>query len=92
MVIDSSAAFNITHDGDFKVKKSEEVQEIKPVEGLGNSNESALDIDRDRVTEKKPETRQFDTGDMYKQNGEIDREGNQDKNTEINAKTIDMVI
>jgi len=92
MVIDSSAVINIAYDGDLKVKKKEEGQEIKPVDGSGSGSEPELNINKDQITEKTPEARKLDTGDIYKQNGEIKDEENSGKNQEMKAKTIDIVI
>jgi hypothetical protein len=90
MFIDSSVVINLPHDGEFKVKKREGVEDIKPVEKSGDSDEPDLDVDRDKITEKAPETRRFDTGELYNKYGAIDRE--RDGNTEMKAKNIDVII
>ena len=90
MVIDSSAVINLPHDGEFRIKKRQDAEEIKPVEKSGNSDEPELDISRDKITEKTPETRRFDAGDLYNKYGEIDSD--RDKDTEMMTKTIDVIV
>lgn len=92
MVIDSSVVINNPHEGEFRVKKREDAEKIKPVEGSGKSDVPELDIDKDKVKEKTPETRRFDTGEIYKKNGEIDREWNREENSGMKAKTIDLLV
>ena len=90
MVIDSSVVINHHNDGELRAKKRDGPSEIKPVEKSGSSDEPELDIRRDKITEKPPETRRFDTGDLYNKYGSIDRE--RYENTEMNARTIDVII
>ena len=92
MVIDSSVVINSPHDGEFRAKKREGPEEIKPVEKSGNSDGPELDISRDKITEKTPETRSFDTGDLYNKYGEIDRDSNGDENAATKAITIDVIV
>ena len=90
MLIDSSVVINLPHDGEFRAKKREGPEEIKPVERSGHGDEPELDINRDKITEKTPETRSFDAGDIYNKYGEVGRDRNE--NTEVKAKTIDVVV
>ena len=92
MVIDSSVVINLPHDGEFKVKKREGPEEIKPVEKSGDSDEPELDISRDKITEKSPETRRFDTGELYNKYGEIDRDRNSDSNVEEKVNSINVIV
>ena len=90
MLIDSSIVINLPSDGEFRAKKREGPEEIKPVEKSGNGYEPELDIKRDKITEKTPETRRFDAGDIYNKYGEVDRDRNED--TEVKVKAIDLVV
>ena len=92
MVIDSSIVVNNPHDGEFRVKKREDAEKIKPVEDAGNSDEPELNIEKDKITEKSHEKRYFDTGDIYNKNGEIDQEWKRDENKEMKAQTIDLLV
>lgn len=92
MVIDSSVVINLPNDGEFRVKKRQDAAEIKPVEQSGKSDDPELDISRDKITEKTPETRRFDTGEIYNKYGEIGYERNGDGETEIKPKTIDVIV
>lgn len=92
MLIDSSAVINLPNDGEFRAKKRQNAEEIKPVEKSGNSDEPELDNNRDKITEKTPDTRRFDTGDIYNKYGEVGRERERDDNTEVKAKTIDVIV
>ena len=44
MVIDSSVVINLPGDGEFRAKKRDGPEKIKPVETSGNSYEPELDI------------------------------------------------
>ena len=92
MVIDSSVVI-LPNEGEFKVKKKEAAEEIRPVETSGRNDGAELDLKRDKITEKTPEQRNFDTGYMYNKNGNLnnDESGNQDP-TGMNLKSIDVVV
>ncbi len=90
MVIDPSVVINLPHDGEFRAKKRAGPEEIKPVEKSGDSDEPELDISRDKITEKTPEIRRFDAGDLYNKYGEIDRD--RDENAGMKANTIDVIV
>jgi hypothetical protein len=92
MVIDSSVVINLPHDGEFRAKKRDGPAEIKPVEKSGNSDEPELDISRDRITEKAPETRRFDAGNLYNKYGEIDRDRSGNENAVMQEDTIDVIV
>ncbi|MBN2419681.1 MAG: hypothetical protein JXL81_09880 [Deltaproteobacteria bacterium] len=92
MVIDSSVVINLPHDGEFRVKKREGPEEIRPVEKSGDGDKPELDIGKDKITGKTPETRRFDAGELYNKYGEIDRERNREDNTGIKANTIDVIV
>ena len=90
MLIDSSVVINLPHDGEFRIKKRQNADEIKPVERSGKGDEPELDIKKDKITEKNPDARRFDAGEIYNKYGEVDRDGNED--TETKAKNIDVVV
>jgi hypothetical protein len=92
MVIDSSVVINLPHDGEFRVKKRQEASEIKPVETSGKGDEPELDISRDKITEKTPEVRSFDAGEIYNKYGEIGNGGNGDDEAQMKTKSIDVII
>jgi len=92
MVIDSSVVINLPHDGEFRVKKRQDTAEIKPVEKSGKSDDPELDISRDKITEKNPEVRRFDAGEIYNKYGEIGHEKKREEETEIKYKTIDVIV
>ena len=92
MVIDSSAVINLPGDGEFRTKKRDGPAKIKPVETSGNSYEPELDISRDKITEKAPETRRFDAGDIYNRYGELDRERSEEQSANVEADTIDVIV
>jgi hypothetical protein len=88
MFIDSSIVVNNPIEGEFKVKKKELIDKIKPVENSGNSEEVELNNNRDKITEKTPDTRRFDTGPLYNKYGETDR----DENAGIKPRSISVVV
>jgi hypothetical protein len=88
MVIDYSAVVNNPNEGEFKVKKKDPIEKIKPVEKSGNSEEAELNNNRDKITEKTPDTRLFDTGPLYNKYGETDR----DENAGIKPRPISVVV
>jgi hypothetical protein len=88
MFIDSSIVVNNPIEGEFKVKKKDPVDKIKPVEKSGSSEEAELNNNRDKITEKTPDTRRFDTGILYNKYGETDR----DENAGIKPKPISVVV
>ncbi len=90
MVIDSSAVIINPNEGEFRIKKREEVENIKPVEGSGKSDGSELNIDKDKIKEKTAGSRRFNTGDIYNKSGGIDRES--DKKIHMKAKTVDLLV
>ena len=92
MVIDSSVVINVPHDGDFRTKKKEGSEDVRPVEKSGDSDKSELDISRDKITEKTPETRRFDAGTIYNKYGELDQDSNREENAEMSKKTIDVIV
>jgi hypothetical protein len=92
MVIDSSVVINNPHDGDFRIKKREDAEKIKPVERSGSSNESENNMEKDKIKEKRHETRRFGIGDMYNKNGAIERERNGNENTGMKATSIDLLV
>ena len=92
MLIDSSVVINLPHDGEFRVKKRQDAAEIKPVEKSGKSDDPDLDISRDKITEKTPEIRRFDAGEIYNKYGEIGQERNGEGETEIKPKSIDLIV
>ena len=90
MIIDSSVVINLPHDGEFRVKKRQNAEEIKPVERSGKGDEPELDISRDKITEKTTDTRHIDAGALYNKYGEVDQAG--DEELEIKAKNIDVIV
>jgi hypothetical protein len=88
MFIDSSVVVNNPIEGEFKVRKKDAFDKIKPVEKSGNSGESELNNNRDKITEKTPNTRLFDTGPLYNKYGETDR----DENAGVKPKPISVVV
>jgi hypothetical protein len=88
MFIDSSVVVINPVEGEFKVKKRDEINKIKPVENSGSSEEMELNNNRDKITEKTPDTRRFDTGTIYNKYGETDR----DENAKINTKPVSVVV
>lgn len=92
MVIDSSTIINVLFENESRIKKAEDSQKIKPVDNAGGGREPELNISKDKVTEKRPDLRRFDTGDIYKQNGDIKNEDTLDHNPGIKTKSIDIVI
>ena len=89
MVIDSSAVVNLPHDGEFRAKKKQDTAEIKPVETSGKGDEPELDISRDKITEKTPEVRRFDAGEIYNKYGEI---SNGDDEGQMKTTSIDVIV
>jgi len=92
MLIDSSVVINLPHDGDFRTKRKEGSEDVRPVEKSGNSDEAELDISRDKITEKTPETWRFDAGTIYNKYGELDRDSNREEDTEMSIKSIDVIV
>ena len=92
MVIDSSVVINLPHDGDFRIKKKEGSEGVRPVEKSGDSDKSELDISRDQIAEKTPETRRFDAGTIYNKYGEPDRDNSREKDTEMGKTTINIIV
>ena len=88
MLIDSSIVVMNPVEGDFKARKKGELGQIKPVENAGKGKEAELKNDRDKITEKKPDTRRFDTGALYNKYGEPDR----DENDEVKQKPVNVVV
>ncbi|MBN1903760.1 MAG: hypothetical protein JW927_01550 [Deltaproteobacteria bacterium] len=88
MIIDSSVVINNPGEGEFKVRKKDGPDKIKPVEKSGGSEEAKLNNNRDKITEKNPDTRRFDTGTLYNKYGEPDR----DDNAGAKPKPIDVVV
>ena len=92
MVIDSSVVINNPHDGEFRIKKRDDAEKIKPVEKSGSSNDSENNMEKDKIKEKRLETRRFGIGDMYNKNGGIERERNGNENTGMKATSIDLLV
>ena len=69
-------------------KRKEGSEDARPVEKSGDSDKSDLDISRDKITEKTPETRRFDAGIVYNKYGELDRESSREEDTEMGKKTL----
>ena len=88
MVIDSSVVIINPHDGELRIKKREDAEKIKPVEGSGKSDDPELNFDKDKIKEKKPGPHRFNVGTVYTKNGEID----QSENMGMKAKTIDLIV
>ena len=88
MVIDSSVVIINPHDGELRIKKREDAEKIKPVEGSGKSDDPELNFDKDKIKEKKPGLNRFDVGTVYNKNGVID----QGENKRMKAKTIDLLV
>ena len=74
MIIDSSVVINIPHETDYKIKKKEETEDIKPVEDSNNSNRAKLDFNKDRIENKKKGATERDTGSIYGNKGELQSE------------------
>ena len=92
MVIDSSVVIHNPHDGDLKIKKREDTEKIKPVEGSGKSDNPELDFEKDKIKEKTIQSHRFDVGAIYNKNGEIDGGWDNDEKTGMKAKTIDILV
>ena len=88
MVIDSSVVIINPHEGELRIKKREDTEKIKPVEGSGKSDDPELNFDKDKIKEKKPGPQRFDVGTVYNKNGAID----QGENKGMKAKKVDLLV
>lgn len=71
MIIDPLMIVNAPNDHDYRIKKKEETEDVKPVLDTNGGNKSELDFKKDRVGEERAITRSGNTGAVYGNRGEL---------------------
>jgi hypothetical protein len=92
MIIDSSVVINTPQETDYKIKKKDETEDIKPVEDSNNGKRAELDFNKDRIEDNQTETMARDTGAIYGNKGEIQYERLNSKPPGSEGDNIDIIV
>jgi hypothetical protein len=91
MIIDSSLVVTVPHDTDYRTKKKDEAEHIKPVEDTGEGQKTEPDSGRERVImHRKPAAR--GRGDLYGSSGDLLKDASDSGSPEYNEVSIDIFV